>query len=102
MTDKLGKNISIGGLINQTHGQSSECRLWRQVISQAISDAYLDDYRERDSVRSWLGTRDFKTVCDLADLDPWIMERLFYEILSSKSAIARYKGRKLKELVEKY
>lgn len=101
MTAKLRKSISIGGLIGKTLERSSECHLWRAVISQAISDAYLNDPKEKDAVAHWITTKDFVTVCDLADIDWEPMKENFEHILSAKSPVARYEGRKLKDLIDK-
>jgi hypothetical protein len=70
-------------------------------VSQAISDAYLNDQREKDAVAHWVTTKDFVTVCDLADIDWESMKENFEHILKSKSAVARYEGRKLKDLIDK-
>jgi len=101
MTAKLNRRIFTGGLIGKTQEQSSECHLWRAVISQAISDAYLNDERERAVVELWIHTDDFVTVCDLADIDHEKMKNNFLYILSAKEPIARYEGRKLKDLIDK-
>ena len=101
MTVKLRKNISTGGLIGKTLERSSECHLWRAVISQAISDAYLDDVREKDAVAYWITTADFVSVCDLADIEWQAMQENLNHILSASSAVARYEGRKLKDLIDK-
>ena len=101
MTDKLSRRIFTGGLIGKDQEQSSECHLWRAVISQAISDAYLDDRRQKSEVVSWLDTEDFITVCDLADIDHRKMKNNFRYILTQKKPIARYEGRKLKDLIDR-
>ena len=72
------------------------------MISQAISDAYLNDEKDKFAVEQWLETDDFQAVCDLADICSSKMKENFFHILSSKSAIARYEGRKLKDLIDKY
>ena len=41
------------------------------------------------------------TVCDLADIDWEPMKENFEHILSAKSPVARYEGRKLKDLIDK-
>lgn len=71
------------------------------MISQAISDAYLNDERERGAVELWIETDDFVTVCDLADMDWEKMKNNFIYILEAKEPIARYEGRKLKDLIDK-
>jgi len=49
----------------------------------------------------WIHTDDFVTVCDLADIDHEKMKNNFLYILSAKEPIARYEGRKLKDLIDK-
>ena len=97
MTGKLSRRIFTGGLIGKTQEQSSECHLWRAVISQAISDAYLNEPKERDIIEVWIHSEDFVTVCDLADIDSSKMKNNFIYILDAKEPIARYEGRKLKD-----
>ena len=52
----------------------SECRLWKYVICQAISDSYLGNTKEKLSVSKWILSQDFSDVCDLAELNA---DRLF-------------------------
>lgn len=71
------------------------------MISQAISDAYLNERKERDIIELWIHSEDFITVCDLADIDYDKMRENFIYILGAKEAIARYEGRKLKDLIDR-
>lgn len=71
------------------------------MISQAISDAYLDDPKNKREVKQWLDTDDFVTVCDLASVNPDYMKKTFHKILKDKPAIARFEGRKIKDLIER-
>ena len=80
MTDRLSRRIFTGGLIGKGLEQSSECHLWRAVISQAISDAYLNEPKEREIIEMWIHTEDFITVCDLADIDYDKMKNNFLHI----------------------
>lgn len=50
----------------------------------------------------WLESEDFETVCDFAALNAERMRQHFVDILESKPAIARYKGRKLKDVIVNY
>tara|TARA_E500000318_G_scaffold29279_1_gene29253 strand:+ start:3642 stop:3860 length:219 start_codon:yes stop_codon:yes gene_type:complete len=71
------------------------------VVSQAISDAYLEDLKQKKSVLEWINSPDFDTVCDLASLDTSKMKKNIIEILSMKPALAKMKGRLLKHLLER-
>ncbi len=71
------------------------------MISQAISDAYLNEPKERDIIEVWIHSEDFVTVCDLADIDSSKMKNNFIYILNAKEPIARYEGRKLKDLIDR-
>jgi hypothetical protein len=69
------------------HGEQS---LWRAVITQALIDAGSNSQKmshkvERARAISWLSSRskDFMTVCALADLDPQ------YVFSKAKEAMAR-------------
>tara|TARA_R110002020_G_scaffold473762_3_gene703530 strand:+ start:527 stop:835 length:309 start_codon:yes stop_codon:yes gene_type:complete len=101
MTDRSNRRIFIGRLTETAPELSSECRLWRQVISQAISDAYLDDMKQKNIVSDWVHTQDFVTVCDFASVEFEQMKINFEEILSMKPALAKMKGRLIKHLLEK-
>ena len=102
MTDRSKKSIYTGGWINSHPELSSEFRLWRSVISQAISDVYLDNPKHKLEVMEWLDTDDFETVCDLADLNPDFVKKAIRNIAESKPAIARFTGRKIKDVIDKY
>ena len=51
------------------------------MISQAISDAYLNEPKERDIIELWVHSEDFVSVCDLADIDYDKMRNNFIYIL---------------------
>ena len=99
MTDRSSRSIFTGGLTETDPEQSSECRLWRQVLSQAISDAYLNDTKKRQSVVEWVASSDFKTVCDLAFVEVTEMRKFFKKILSLHSEEARDEGKDIKQLL---
>tara|TARA_R100000388_G_C7238432_1_gene159501 strand:+ start:1707 stop:2015 length:309 start_codon:yes stop_codon:yes gene_type:complete len=99
MTDKSNQRLYTTGLINQTQGQLSECRLWRAVISQSISDAYLPHKRQRLSITRWIETEDFIDVCDLANVDTRMMRKNIKYILSIHPTVGREEGKKIKELL---
>lgn len=101
MTGKSNRNTYTGDWTRTAPELSSECRLWRAVISQAISDAYLDDLKNKRNVQEWVGTEDFTAVCDLASMNPEYMKKIFNQILKMKPAIARFEGRRLKEIIDK-
>ena len=101
MTDRSSRNIFTGGLTETAPEQSSECRLWRQVLSQAISDAYLNDRKQRQSVAEWIASNDFRTVCDFAFVDFFEMRKIFDNILSRRGEEAREEGREIKQLLER-
>lgn len=71
------------------------------MISQAISDAYLDDIKQKEIVSEWINTPDFDTVCDLASIEANQMRKNFEEVLLMRPAIAKMKGRLIKHLLEK-
>lgn len=57
----------------------SETLLWRAVIKQAWRDALKPRNLEsnRQQIDWFNNTRDFCLVCDLADLDPQIVQKAF-------------------------
>ena len=99
MTDRSSRNIFTGGLTETDPEQSSECRLWRAVISQSISDAYLPHKRQRQLVNNWVDTDDFIDVCDLASVDTRMMRKNIKYILSIHPSVGREEGKKIKELL---
>lgn len=48
---------------------SSESRLWRAVLNQAISDIALGRDEDRLEVIAWVDGNDFDAVCLLAEID---------------------------------
>jgi hypothetical protein len=99
MTDKSNQRLYTMGLINKIPEQLSECRLWRAVISQSISDAYLPHKRQRQLVNNWVDTDDFIDVCDLASVDTRMMRKNIKYILSIHPSVGRQEGKKIKELL---
>ena len=99
-TDKSNKNIYIGDWIEPHHELTSESRLWKHVICQAISDSYLGNKRQKLAVGQWIVSEDFIMVCDLSSLNSDRMEKLIKEILTSKPVVARYLGEKLRKVIQ--
>lgn len=78
----------------------SECRLWKHVMCQAISDSYLGSPKDKLSVGDWITSADFDVVCDLAELNADKLSKMIEEILTSKPIIARYLGERLKRVIQ--
>ena len=100
MTDKLNKNIYIGDWTEKDQELMSECRLWKYVICQAISDSYLGNHHERLSVGRWVNSCDFEDICDMAELNAYHLKKHFKEILVSKPIVSRYLGERLKRVIQ--
>ena len=100
MTDKLNRNIYSGELIGNNPELTSELRLWRFVVCQAISDSYLGTTKEKVSIGKWIQGDDFSKVCDLADLNTENVKKSIFEILMSKPIVARYLGENLKRFIQ--
>ena len=100
MTDKSNKSTFIGVWIEPHHELTSESRLWKHVMCQAISDSYLGSSREKVSVGKWLKSEDFSMVCDLGSLNAEEMSKLIQEILMSKPVVARYLGERLRRVIQ--
>lgn len=58
-----------------------EQRLWVAVMTTAVSDARSRTYREEISY--WLGSWDFRCVCDFAGVDPDDAEAAFERLLKN-------------------
>lgn len=65
-------------------------RLWRAVLARGIADAATGCPK----ARSWLGSRDFRRVCDMADLDP---DRMREERLAGFARLATARGKLWRE-----
>ena len=100
MTDKSNRSMFIGVWIEPHHELTSESRLWKHVMCQAISDSYLGSPKEKLSVGKWLKSDDFSMVCDLGSLNAEEMSKLVKEILTSKPIVARYLGERLRRVIQ--
>ena len=78
----------------------NEQALWRAVINRALDDArgncggdtIKNRDRFRDEARSWFQTagRDFRRVCDLADLNAdWVRTRALQEIAQNQGLVGQ-------------
>ena len=100
MTDKSSKSTYIGDWIEKDRELMSECRLWKHVICQAISDSYLGSAKEKLKVGEWLLSEDYVVVCDLAELHAENLSVMLKEILMSKPVVARYLGERLRKTIQ--
>ena len=100
MTDKSSRSIYTGDWTETDQELMSECRLWKYVICQAVSDAYLGSTKEKLEVSEWVLSKDFSHVCDLAEMNAENLQEHFKVILTSKSVVARYLGEKLKRTIQ--
>ena len=77
-------------------------KLWRAVVSQAISDAYLDKTGTlRDEVLEWMESEDFEIVCDLAFINPDGLKKNINRIVDMNRSEAKHVGRQMKELIDR-
>lgn len=58
-------------------------QLWVAVLAHGLLDA------AKGEDPSWVGSRDFKLICDLLDLAPEVVERRFREQRSALAAVAK-------------
>ena len=84
MTGRSKSSIYSGGWTEATPEQLSECRLWRSVITQSISDLSKSDVRRRQEVIDWVGSKDFVLVCNLALVNPEDVQLRFKEFLKQE------------------
>jgi hypothetical protein len=88
-TDKLSKNLSAIGSTKIDQGPLSESALWRAVLAQAISDTAHKAHTQRLEIVKWIGTNDFVTVCDFAEIDNEIIKEQIENILRIPSMTLR-------------
>ena len=100
MTDKSSKSTYIGDWIERDLELMSECRLWKYVMCQAISDLYLGSPKEKLNVAMWVKSNDFDDVCDMAELNSSRLKTHLEKIATSKPIVARYLGEKLKRTIQ--
>lgn len=97
--DKSSRNTSLS--ISTSITLDAECvlALWRAVLGQVIMDTV--DECERPVVAKWLHSKDFRTVCDLADVDGDSFQRELGNLLMIPSrALRLHYSKKLKSHVE--
>ena len=100
MTDKLSKSTYSGDWIEKDLELKSECRLWKYVMCQAISDLYLGSTKEKVNVATWMKSNDFDDVCDMAELNSSKLKIHLENIATSKPVVARYLGERLKRVIQ--
>ena len=100
MTAKLSKSTYIGDWIERDQELMSECRLWKYVMCQAISDLYLGNPKEKLKVAISMKSNDFDDVCDMAELNSSRLKVHLNEIANSKPLVARYLGERLKRTIQ--
>jgi hypothetical protein len=100
MTDKLSRSTFIGDWTERDLELMSECRLWKHVMCQAISDLYLGSTREKLSVSKWIESPDYEFVCDMAELNASKLKIHLKKIATSKPIVSRYLGERLKKTIQ--
>ncbi len=78
----------------EVFGDPFACRrLWSAVLAEQFRILFAPKSSETalyaEQVRSWLGTPDFRLVCDLAGLDAELVEAEFHCRLSEGSKLRR-------------
>ena len=74
-------------------------RLWRGVIGQGVRDIYEGDPRARAEVFVWLVSRDFDTVCNLANVHTGDMREQMTALSDLPIALAKKYGRLLRDRI---
>lgn len=76
-----------------------EAHLWRACLSQAVRDIYGED-RDRADVLVWIGSKDFLTVCDFADVEPDSIREQILNLASMPRLLAKKYGQMLSREIE--
>lgn len=95
-TDRSEPRPLRDGLIETIQEQSSECRLWRNVLGQNVRDLYDIDQGVRSRAIVWIVSPDFEVVCDMADVHPSDMREQMYALSTLSLGLARKFGRQLR------
>jgi hypothetical protein len=69
------------------------------VIGQGVRDIYEGDPRAREEVFVWLVSKDFDTVCDLAEVHAGDMREQLTTLSGLPIALAKKYGRLLRERI---
>lgn len=81
------------------YDKTTESRLWRRVVMQAIKDSAKGKAEVKLEVREWLDTKDFEDVCHYAAVDADFMYDELMSILESPGAVARIRAISLREAI---
>jgi hypothetical protein len=98
-TDKSERNLSNGLSTLTTPERNYEFRLWRGVIGQAVRDIYTGAEKNRIEVAVWIGTNDFETVCDLAEIHSEDLKSQLMALLDLPISLAKKYGEMLHEKI---
>ena len=92
--------MSTGDSIEIIQDPISALRLWRTVISQAMSDASSEKKYHRVSVATWLLSKDFERVCDLASLQPEAVRQIIARLLAETPTRSQEISKRLISIIE--
>ena len=102
MIDKSKRNTYGIGLTKKNLGLTSESRLSRSVVCQAISDLYMGKKKDKMRGIEWWGIDDFIACCDFACINPENLQKFIQEIILSKPYTDVELGDKLKRFIKIY
>lgn len=73
--------------------------LWRAVLAQAVRDIYSTEMKERLEALRWLKSKDFNTVCDMAEVEPGTMREQLATLATLTPALAAKYGKLLRDKI---
>lgn len=89
MTDHLDPEDLHGAWDRLDPEDHNEVMLWRAVVAQALRDMVSVDTELALEAAVWLGTEDYKNVCDLALLDHCAVEAAIRHIMKTEHPLYR-------------
>jgi hypothetical protein len=89
MTDWLDPEELDGAWDRLDHEGRKDVLLWRAVVAQAIRDMASVDVSLSLEAAQWLGTNDYKQVCELALMEPVSLEEAIKEAMAPENPIYR-------------
>lgn len=89
MTEWLDPEELEGAWDRLSHEDRKDVLMWRAVVAQSIRDMASVDAAIALEAATWLDTRDYRQVCELALLEPVSLSRAIHEAMAPENPVYR-------------
>lgn len=89
MTDWLDAEDLDGAWDRLDHRDRQAVMLWRAVVAQSVRDMASVDTGIALEAAIWLDTDDYRSVCELALLDPFALSGMIRDAMESENPLYR-------------